>query len=132
MGSDEPIACHSQIDVWNARQPLAPTLPLKSMGIRHAPLGNSRLSYSSLKLMRRGSTVDSRAIGDGFAAVHESGNVKVFGSRVGDLGTGHSPPQKINASGHLPAAIAKTLQKGKRGIHKSVGVGVVQRIKAAL
>src|SRR5262245_67379 len=36
------------------------------------PLGNSRLSYRSLKLMRRG--VDRRAIGDGFAAVHESGH----------------------------------------------------------
>src|SRR5262245_61986744 len=35
------------------------------------PLGNSRLSYRSLKLMRRG--VDGHAIGDGFAAVHESG-----------------------------------------------------------
>jgi hypothetical protein len=37
----------------------------------------------------------------------------------------------------IEAAIAKALQQGKHGIHKitakhSVGVGVVQRIKAAL
>ena len=41
---------------------------LKSMGIRHDPW---QLSYRSLKLMRRGA--DGRAIGDRFAAVHESG-----------------------------------------------------------
>src|SRR5215813_4615315 len=43
--------------IENACQPLALTLPLKSNGDSARPLGNSRLSYRTLKLMRRGATV---------------------------------------------------------------------------
>jgi len=43
------------IQIRNARQPLALTLPMKSMGIRHVPFWQlDLLSYRSLTLMRRG------------------------------------------------------------------------------
>src|SRR5262245_46595068 len=47
----------TDLQLENARQPLALALPLKINGDSARPLGSSRLSYRSLTLMRRGATV---------------------------------------------------------------------------
>jgi DNA invertase Pin-like site-specific DNA recombinase len=59
-------------------------------------------------------------------------------TRTRDKGTKSGKPiGRPRIAANIEAAIARALQQGKLGIHKiaakhSVGVGVVQRIKAAL
>jgi hypothetical protein len=61
-----------QISNWKMLPAVGTNAAAEINGDSARPLGNSKLSYRSLKLMRRGS--DGRAIGDRFAAVDEVGN----------------------------------------------------------
>ena len=85
----------------NARRPLALTLPLKSMGIRHAPW---QLETKLPQSQTDAKGVDGRAIGDGFAAVHESGcgpkaksmDVRLYVSnreKSGNISSGTNPEE---------------------------------------
>ena len=60
-----------RIQIGNARQPLALTLPLKINGDSAHTLGNSKIKLPQPQADAKG--VNGRAIRVGFAAVHESG-----------------------------------------------------------
>jgi hypothetical protein len=97
------------------RQPLALTLPLKSMGIRHTPW---QLETKLPQSQTDAKGVDGRAIGDGFPAVHESAIVKVFGCRPhGDGATRSGGRRSENPQRTKPrVGLMKRCRRSGRGL----------------